>query len=123
MIRETDRYYLNREEPVRSCLLALRKIILSHEPKITETLKWGLPCFCYKKKMFCFLNTMKKTNEPYLLLVEGRYLDHPLLEKGSRSRMKILRVNPHKDIPIEIIQTILSDALDLYKNGIIKIKQ
>ncbi len=122
MIEALENYYSNKEEPNRSCLLALRSIILRQDEKVTETQKWGMPCFCYQKKMFCYLWTDKKTDEPYILMVEGKYLDHPLLEAGSRSRMKILRIDPNKDLPIALIEGILNDALDLYRNGVIKIK-
>jgi len=91
-----DNYYLTKEEPNKSCLLALGSIILGQDENITETKKYGMPCFCYKKKMFCYLWTDKKTGEPYLLMVEGKYLDLPELEQGNRSRMKIFRVNPSK---------------------------
>ncbi len=82
-----------------------------------------MPCFCYKKKMFCYLWTDKKTDEPYVLMVEGKYLDHPKLEEGDRSRMKIFRVNPNKDLPVKTIENILKKALDLYRKGTIKIKE
>lgn len=36
--------------------------------------------------------------------------------------MRILRVDFNKDLPIETINSLLSVALDLYRNGIIKIK-
>ena len=38
---------------------------------------------------------------------------------GNSSRMKILRINPQKDIPIKTIQTLLNQALYFYKKGII----
>ncbi|MBK7681825.1 MAG: DUF1801 domain-containing protein [Bacteroidetes bacterium] len=116
-------FYLNKEEPNKSCLLALRSIILDQDINISETQKYGMPCFCYKKKMFCYLWTDKKTDEPYLLLVEGKLLDHPKLEQGDRSRMKIFRVNPNKDIPIKTIESILQKALDLYRSGKIKLSK
>ncbi len=122
MIRETDTYYLNKEEPTRSCLLALRSIILEQDQDITETQKYGMPCFCYRKKMFCYLWTNKKTDEPYMLMVEGKYLTHPGLERGNRSRMKIFRVNPNEDLPFNTITMLLEEALDLYRNGIITLK-
>lgn len=56
-------------------------------------------------------------------MVEGKYLDHPKLEEGNRSRMKIFRVNPNKDLPIKTIESILQKALNLYRAGIIKIKE
>ena len=120
MIRETDTYYFQQEEPNRSCLLALRSIILEQDNHVTETRKWGMPCFCYHKKMFCFLWTDKQTSEPYVLFVEGKYLHHPRLEKGSRSRMKIFKINPDEDISIHILNPLLEEALNLYRNGVIK---
>jgi hypothetical protein len=118
----TEDFYANQHEPNQSCLLALRSIILQQDENISETQKWGMPCFCYRKKMFCFLSTDKKTNQPYLLMVEGKHLDHPELEQGSRTRMKVFNIDPNKDLPIVTIQLILNDALDLYRNGVIKVK-
>ncbi|MFD2036823.1 DUF1801 domain-containing protein [Belliella marina] len=102
-------------------MLALRSIILDQDKDISETQKWGMPCFCYKKKMFCYLWTDKKTDEPYILMVEGKHLDHPQLEEGDRKRMKIFRVNPNIDLPIVEIKCILQQALDLYKEGVVKV--
>lgn len=116
MIEKLENYYLNKTEPNQSCLLALRSIILNQDKDITETQKWGMPCFCYKKKMFCYLWTDKKTNEPYILMVEGKHLNYPELEEGDRKRMKVLRINPNQDLPLKTIETILQKALELYKN-------
>jgi hypothetical protein len=122
MTRELDKYYLRQEEPNRSCLLALRSIILDQDEDVTETQKWGMPCFCYKKKMFCYLWTDKQTDEPYMLMVEGKHLDHPQLEQGNRSRMKIYRVNPKEDLDLETINSLLQQALDLYRDGIVRLR-
>lgn len=122
MLEELHHYYLNKEEPNRSCLLALRTVILAQDAAVLETQKYGMPCFCYKNKAFCYLWTDKNTDEPYILLVEGKYLEHPKLEAGSRARMKILRIDPHKDLPIRVINSILQSALDLYREGGIRIK-
>lgn len=121
MVRELDQFYASKEEPNKSCLLALRQIILQQDSAITETQKYKMPCFCYHKKAFCYLWTDKKTKEPYLLLVEGRYLEHPNLERGNRKRMKIFRVNPSEDLPVEVIQEVLQAALDLYAKGIVRL--
>lgn len=123
MLEQLDNYYLNKEEPHKSCLLALRSIILKQDTNIIETKKYGMPCFCYKKKIFCYLWTDKKTDEPYILMVEGKHLDHPKLEEGKRSRMKIFRVNPNQDLPLKTIETILQKALNLYRTGVIKLKE
>ncbi len=72
--------------------------------------------------MFCYLWTDKITDEPYILLVEGKHLNHQQLEIGERSRMKILRINPNQDLPLETIESILQNALDLYRTGVVKFR-
>ena len=118
---EVDKFYEDKLEPNKSCLLALREIILGQDPNVTETKKYGMPCFCYKKKMFCYLWTDKKSDMPYMLMVEGGHLDHCFLEQGKRSRMKVFRIDPNNDLPINLIEILLTDALNLYKNGTIGI--
>ncbi|WP_396600964.1 DUF1801 domain-containing protein [Algibacter sp. R77976] len=117
-----ENFYISKNEPNRSCLLTLRDIILKHDDNVTETTKYGMPCFCFKNKMFCYLWVDKKTEEPYILFVEGEHLNHPDLEIGTRKRMKILRVNASQDIPINIIESLINDAIELYRNGSIRIK-
>lgn len=114
MANQLHTFYLNKVEPVRSCLLAMRTIILKQDNRISETTKYGMPCFCVNSKAICYLWTDKKTAEPYLLMVEGKLLDHPELEEGDRKRMKILRVNPNEDLPIATIGRILKSALEFY---------
>lgn len=120
MSQDLTAFYLAQPEPNKSCLLALRDIILAQDPKVSETRKYGMPCFCYGKKAFCYLWTDKKTKEPYLLLVEGKHFDDPELEAGDRSRMKIFRVNANNDLPLEKINALLGKALDLYRLGVVK---
>lgn len=120
---QNDNFYVNKEEPNRSCLLSLRHIILSQDKAITETTKYGMPCFCYRKKMFCYLWVDKKTDGPYILFVEGHHLNHEELEAGDRKRMKILRIDANQDLPKMAIDDILNSALNLYRQGVIKLKK
>lgn len=117
-----DNFYLEKDEPNRSCFLTMRTIVLNADENVTETRKYGMPCFCYKGKMFCYLWEDKKTKEPYFLFVEGKHLEHPKLETGNRARMKIFRIDPKKDLPLKTIESLLQSALNLYKNGILVIK-
>ena len=119
MIDQLVKYYQSKDDSVQSCLLALRSIILKQDEHVSETMKWHMPCFTYKKKMFCFLWTDKKTDEPYILFVEGKHLNHPKLEIGDRTRMKIYRVDSNADILHDEIKLILVDALNLYRDGVI----
>ena len=120
-MKEIDNFYLQHDEPVNGCLLALREIILSQDAVITTVLKYGMPFFCYKGKMFCYLWFHKKYKQPYLGIVEGKRFDHPELIIENRSRMKILLVDPTKDLSLKTIKTILQQAINLYKTAEIKI--
>jgi hypothetical protein len=123
MMIEPDSFYLEKEEPVKSCLLALKEIILSHDKEIVSTWKYGMPFFCFRGKMFCYLWVNKKCNQPYIGIVEGKHFDHPNLIQENRSRMKIMLFDPNKDLPIKTINTILKKAIDLYKTGLVNLKE
>ncbi len=123
MLRDIDNFYLQKDEPVKNCLLALRDIVLSQDKDITSAWKYGMPFFCYKGKMFCYLWVHKNLLQPYIGLVEGKHLTHPDLLSEKRSRMKIVLIDPAKDLPVKKIQLILKQAIDLYKKGMIKIKK
>lgn len=122
MKENTGEFYLNQQEPRKSTLLALREIILSFDENISETRKYGMPCFLYRKNILCYLWTDQRTGEPYILMAEGRLLHAPVLEQGPRSRMKILRIDPGTDIDILTVHAVLAEATDLYKNGVVKLK-
>ena len=114
-LKSTDSFYLQKPEPLKSFHLAMRDIILKFDPGMTEQWKYYMPCFCYKGKMFCFLWQNKKTGQPYISIVEGGKIDHPLLLKEKRSRMKIMMLDPDKDIPVKTIYSIFKMALKFYK--------
>ena len=117
MIRNLDDFYLNKDEPNKSCLLALRHFILETDPKLSETQKYGMPCFCYKSKPLCYLWVDKKTTEPYILLVDGDKVEHSALIKGSRARMKILPINPNSDLPVDSIAQVLETAISIHQSS------
>ena len=114
MLTNHENYYLKQEEPDKSCLLALKDFILGLDHNITPEWKYGLPFFYYKKKMFCYFWKDKKTHEPYVGICKGSEIEHPKLEAGDRKRIKIFRVDPTKDIDINGLQEILSEAMALY---------
>ncbi|MEP6952339.1 MAG: DUF1801 domain-containing protein [Ginsengibacter sp.] len=122
MLNDIDNFYLQKEEPVKSCLLALRDIILSRDKDISAAWKYGMPFFCYKGKMFCYLWVHKKYDQPYIGMVEGKKFDHPGLIIEKRSRMKIMLFDPNQDLPVKVIETILQQAINLYITGEIRLK-
>ena len=105
------------------CLLALKQIILSQDKEVSNTWKYGMPFFCYKGKMFCYLWYHKKYKQPYIGIVEGNRFDEPFLIQEKRSRMKIMLLDPNEDLPLQTIENILQKALNLYRKGLIKINE
>ena len=122
-INQLDNFYLQKDEPIRGCLLALRDIVLKQDAAITQEWKYSMPFFCYKGKMFCYFWISKTTLEPYMGFVEGKHLNHPELVAGDRTRIKILPIDPDEDLPVELIEDIIQHAIALYKMGIIKTKK
>jgi len=120
MLNDLDNFYLQKDEPVRSCLLALKELILLYDKDLTAEWKYRMPFFCYKGKMVCYLWIHKKNLLPYIGIVEGARVHHPDLFSEKRSRMKIMLVDPSKDLPVIAIHAVLMQALELYKTGVIK---
>lgn len=115
MLRDIDNWYLEKPEPNRACLQALRSFILNSDGDITEAWKYRMPFFCFRGKMFCYLWLDKHTHQPYLGVVEGGRIDHPALVQGKRARMKILYIDAEQDIPVHTIEEILEKAKTFYK--------
>jgi len=84
--------------------------------------KYGMPFFCYKGKMFCYLWVHKKHHQPYIGVVEGKHIKHSDLVHEKRSRMTIMLFDPQADLPVETIKDILQQAIGLYISGVIKLK-
>lgn len=64
----------------------------------------------------------KKSKQPYIGIVEGKRLEHPALISEKRSRIKIILIDPNEDLPLNTIKEILTQAIRLYKTGVIKMK-
>jgi hypothetical protein len=114
-MREIDQFFLSKNEPVKGCLIFLQEFILDYDKNITEAWKYKMPFYYYKGERICYLWVSKKTHQPYIGIVEGRKIEHPLLIIEKRSRMKIMPLDASEDIPVKTISTILKLAIDLYQ--------
>lgn len=115
LLRPIDEYYQTKSEPLKGCLEFLRAHILKQNTNITEAWKYGMPFFCYKGKMICYLWIHKKYKQPYIGIVEGKRINHPDLLQEKRARMKILLIDPTRNLPVKKIDSILKDVIALYK--------
>ena len=115
MLRPIDDYFLRHAEPIKSCLQFLREHILTYDKNISEAWKYGMPFFCYKGKMFCYLWTHKKLGQPYIGVVEGSLIHDKDFITEKRARMKILLIDPAKNIPLKKIDVVLKIIIAHYK--------
>jgi hypothetical protein len=113
-MKALDDFYENKEEPIKSCLLALREIILNYHIDIKPKWYYRLPCFMFKNQIFCYLWVDKKSQFPYIAIGKGIKIEHPDLVKGKRTFTKLLFIDPNKDIDVEKIYSIFNVAMSLY---------
>lgn len=109
-----DLFY-DKDEPNRSCLLALKSIILDYNKNISSKWYYKLPCFMYQNQIFCYLWIDRKTQFPYIAIGKGVKINHPDLIKGKRTFTSILLIDPNKDIPIDTIYSIFDMVMALYE--------
>lgn len=114
MLSDIDKFYLDKEEPVKSCLMALRTIILRYHPELTPQWRYRLPCFMYRNQIFCYLWVDRKTQFPYVAIGKGVQIDHPELIQGSRTFVKLFMVDPNQDIPVDTLYSIFDRAMTLH---------
>jgi hypothetical protein len=115
MLKEADYFFDTREEPGRSCLQALRQLILQFDKDVAEVWRYSMPFYIFRGKRFCYLWADKKTGWPYLGIVDGKLIEHPALVAEKRSRMKIMLMDPEVDLPVETINMILQSAISVLK--------
>lgn len=115
MLKPADNYFDYKPEPLKSCLEFLRAHILGMNQHITETWNYGMPFYSYKGKRFAYLWVHKKFKQPYIGIVDGNLVDHPDLLQEKRARMKILLVDPTKNIPVKKINAIMKQVFTLYQ--------
>ena len=68
-MREIDEYFLQNEEPIKSCLDSLRHLILHQNTNIVEVWRYRMPFYCHKSEdgsetRFCYLWVDKKRKLP-----------------------------------------------------------
>ena len=113
-MKAIDRFYFDQKEPIKSCLLALKSVILNYNTEFESKWYYRLPCFMYKNQIFCYLWVDKKSQFPYIAIGKGVKIEHPDLIQEKRTFTKLLMIDPNNDIPIEKIHMLFDMAMELY---------
>ena len=107
MLRPIDAFFLVKYPHISDTLQALRVILTQPKFQLTEQWKYGLPFYYFKNKPFIYIWKEKKGDTPYLGIVKGLEINHPLLQQGNRKKMKILPISIQQEIPVNEITAII----------------
>ncbi len=118
MPTELENFYIQQQEPLRNYFISLRDAILKHDADITNAWKFNMPFFLYKGKMFCYIWTHKKLQQPFIGFNEGKRMEHPDLIFEKRSRVKIMILDAAEPIPAEKINEVLDLGIELVKRDL-----
>jgi hypothetical protein len=116
MLSDLENFFISQPEPRRSVYMHLRTHIPTLSSGITPEWKYRLPFFYLNGRMLCYLWYDKKTNDPYIGICDGYLMDHPALEMQDRKRIKILRLDPNKDLNMNLIDEVLLLAIQTTAN-------
>lgn len=112
MLNPLENYFLKQPEPQQSCMLFLRKWLM--EQGLDEQYKYMTAMYYFKEKPFCYLSYSTKTNKLYVGFIKGYLMKHPKLEQEGRKQIKVIYLNPQKDLPIKALTEIVKMAKKLY---------
>ena len=101
---EVDAWFEAYENPLKSLVQAVRKVILDSDPRIAEAIKWKAPTFIYKGNLASFYPRSKK--HVALMFHTGASLPDPTgLLEGEGDTSRVARFTDAEDLAAK------SDAL------------
>lgn len=109
-MQNVEDYILNQKSEIADIMQYLRHIIHSCSPKITESIKYRIPCFD-GNKMICYFNIVK--NGVDLGFSRGYELSNiqGLLNGKDRNTVKSIFISSIKDIDENVLREIINEAI------------
>jgi len=106
---DVDAWFEKKQHPMEDAMQAVRKVALSADPRIEESIKWSTPTYSYKGNIFSF-NPAKKFVS--LLFHTGAKIpgEHPDLE-GDTDTARVMRFADAGDVErrSEVLTEVLQD--------------
>lgn len=107
-----DHYYFKQSEPFQTCLLALKAIILAHDPQITHGRMFQIPFFFYRDKKLAFLWAHRK--KLLLGFVEDMKIKKAVPGTRRKNKYETMTIDPKADIPVKAIARKLDALIKKY---------
>ncbi len=113
-------YIENTEDFAKPILNHLRELIHKNCPDVTESIKWGIPHFDYKKDFLCVLASFK--NHCSLTFIKAELMSDPRFAGGKKvkSDQRFMgRITNMSDLPSdEELAGFIKEAMDLNDRGV-----
>lgn len=111
MLNHLDNYFFSLPEPEQSCLLFVRKFILSQHPDISERWHYNTPFYHYKGRWMCYISYQAKKRNIYLGFVHGYKMKHKHLRAEGRKQIKVYYIDANKDLDNKSLNQIFDLAV------------
>lgn len=97
-------------------MLHLISVFEREIPELELLFKWGIPCFYYKKKVFCYLNSSPKKGFVDAGFFKGFQLkvNQDFLVSEKRTTVKSLRYFSLESINNKVLEDVIQEARSLY---------
>lgn len=92
-----DEWFRTLDHPLKGAMLAVRRVILGSDPRITESVKWSTPTFEFRGNLASFQPKAKQFVS--LLFHRGAEIpgDHPRLE-GDAPLARVMRFRDEAEV-------------------------
>jgi len=111
MSTDPQHYYSKQPEPIQSCLLALKTLIMASNRELTHERRYQIPFFCFRGKKVCFLWVTRK--KVMVGFVEDSSLQPKVPGIKRKDRFETLLLDAGEDIPVELILERLTEKITL----------
>ncbi len=112
MLNPLENYFLKQLEPHQSCMLFLRKWLITQG--LEEQYKYMTAMYYFKDKPFCYMSVRTKDKKLYLGFWKGHAMKHPKLLREGRKLFSAFYIDPQKDLPVKTLNEIVKKAKKLY---------
>lgn len=112
-----DKILANKSEEISDLFLEIREILVNHDERLTEGVKWGMPSYDYKT-IVLGLGAFK--NHVSIWFHKGAIMKDELglFEEGDSKEMKQIKYAPGDEINVEGVKLYFDEAIALNEAGV-----
>lgn len=112
-----DKILSNKSEEISDLFMEIREILVNHDERLSESIKWGMPSYDYKT-IVVGLGAFK--NHVSIWFHKGAIMKDELglFAPGDNKQMGQIKFEPGAKINVEGIKVYLDEAIELNATGV-----